>query len=174
MHNEINKQKVPQFRIKELFDRIIISTRMFWLSWTDRRHSFPPSLLPFSNSLERMDAKIQDTGDLPVSYLPKLSWLCFWLQSQPPTICQCILLSETRSRLIISSIIIPTKPTLNRYPYKHPRQMPNAHRISANHTTNSGWITSVPPPVFKNPSVPPVFCEMLFSIRFHEPFDKLG
>lgn len=43
--------------------------------------------------------------------------------------------------------------------------MPNARRISANHITNSGWITSVPP-VFmpRNPSVPPVFCEMLYLI----------
>ena len=32
--------------------------RMFWLTWTDRRHSVPPSRLPFSNYLERMDAHL--------------------------------------------------------------------------------------------------------------------
>lgn len=82
-----------------------------------------------------------------------------------------ISIRESFETLIIS-IIISTKSTLNRHiPYKHARQLPNARRISANHITNSGWITSVAP-VFmpQNPSVPPVSCEMLFSIRL----DKLG
>ena len=129
--------------------------------------SIPTAFFEFWNGWMQR-SKTQET--LPVSYSPKLSWPCFWLQSHPAI---CILLSESRSRLSSFRKSYQQSQLLIDIPY--PRQMPNTRCISANHITNSGWITSVQP-VFmaQNPSVPPVFCEMLFSIRFHEPLDKLG